>query len=233
MFKKTMPTGLPQCIRRSCCLWTSSQPISTDTSHDIAAQHTTWHYLDTLVIVVVNSLASRSRRAISATRPPRTATLGVHIRGTSRTTTASRRRIRRSGGTAASTGWRSEDGELGVIVTLAAGARGELRWALDLLEGEVRVVGVLEPVEAPLAAGLESSREGVALAAGADTAVLSAWQATELALAPVKEADAAAWHVDVEVIGAKITTGTGRLDDHGLASNRARGEGESGVDDRQ
>ena len=49
--------------------------------------------------------------------------------------------------------------ELGVVIPLATGARGELRWALDLLESEVWVVGVLEPVEAPLASWLESGRE--------------------------------------------------------------------------
>lgn len=104
---------------------------------------------------------------------------------------------------------------------------------MNLLEGELRIVGVLEPVEAPLAAGLERGRKGVALAAGADTAVLGAGETAKLPFATVKQADASAGHVEVEMVGAKITTSTGRLDDQGLARNRTRSECEAGINNRQ
>jgi len=54
---------------------------------------------------------------------------------------------------------------------LAAGFGCQLGRARHGLERDGRVVGPLEPVEAPLAAGLESRREGVAVRPAVDTSV--------------------------------------------------------------
>jgi hypothetical protein len=49
----------------------------------------------------------------------------------------------------------------------------------------------------------------------------------ELDFAAVEDADAAARHQDIELVGAKIATGVRRLDDHRLASDRTGGKGKS------
>jgi hypothetical protein len=118
--------------------------------------------------------------------------------------------------------------EVAVVVAAASGASDELGWALDLTEAEARVVGVLEPVEAPVAAGLEGVGEPIALVAGRDAAVALAGQTAELGSASVEDADAAAGDVEIEVVAAKITASAGGLDDHLLASNRTGCEGEPG-----
>ena len=117
--------------------------------------------------------------------------------------------------------------EHGIVITLASRDVSQRRGALDLLEGEVWVIGVLEPVEAPLAAVLEQLGERVALVAGADTAVSLSSQTAPLGGAAVEDADAAAGDLDVEVVVGEVATGVGRLDDHGLASDGAGGEGQT------
>jgi len=130
---------------------------------------------------------------------------------------------------AAATRGRSEDGVVAVVVALAAGAGNKFGRALDALEGEVRVVGVQEPVEAPVAAGLEGIGEAVALAARRDTAVTLAGQTAELGSATIEETNATTGNVQVEVVVAKVTARAGRLDNHDLAGHGARGEGEPEV----
>lgn len=58
-----------------------------------------------------------------------------------------------------------------VAVASAAGLGRDGRRAGDLLEVDVRVVGALEPVEAPVAPGLERLGEVVAVGARTDAAV--------------------------------------------------------------
>jgi hypothetical protein len=77
---------------------------------------------------------------------------------------------------------------------------------------------------------LEERGHLVALAARADAAVAFAGDTAELRRAAVEETDAAAGHLDVEVVAAQIATGVCRLDDHGLAGYGARGEGEAGIE---
>ena len=116
-----------------------------------------------------------------------------------------------------------------VIGSLAARLGNDLSRTLDLFEGEGRVVGVLEPVEPPLTSWLEGRREGIALTNGGDTAVLCPWEPSKLSGAPVKQTDTSAGHGYVEVIGAKVSTGAGALDNHGLAGYGAGGECEAWV----
>lgn len=123
----------------------------------------------------------------------------------------------------------SEGRERRVVVAAAVGAGDDLARALDLLKVEVGVVGVLEPVEAPLAAGLELGRERGALGPAGDAAVLRARQRPAvLARAAVEEADAAARHHQVEVVRAQVAARVGRLHHHGLAADGAGGEGDPG-----
>ncbi|KAH8168092.1 hypothetical protein CIB48_g129 [Xylaria polymorpha] len=118
-------------------------------------------------------------------------------------------------------------GEGAVVVAPAVRDGGKLGRASDLLEVDVGVVRVLEPVEAPVAAVAEGRGHvaGVALAAAADAAVLLARQGlTELAPAAVEEAHAAAGHQQVEVVVAEVAARVGALHDHGLARDRPRRE---------
>jgi len=104
----------------------------------------------------------------------------------------------------------------------------KLRGASDLSEVNIRVVGALEPVEAPVAAGLEGGGEAVARRLGGDTAVLLApagGGSAKLAGAGVEDANAAAGHGNIEVVVAEIAASVGGLDDHGLALDRAGLEG--------
>lgn len=119
-----------------------------------------------------------------------------------------------------------EDREARVVGPPAARAGNELGRALDLLEGEVRVVGVLEPIEAPVASGLETGRERGAFAPGADATVLSTGQTAELPGATVKETDTTARNVQIKMVGSKICAGAGRLNDHCLSCHGARSESE-------
>lgn len=107
-------------------------------------------------------------------------------------------------------------GEGGVVVALAAGDVGEGGRAGDLLEVDGRVVGVLEPVEAPVAAGAQGGGHvgRVALGAAADAAVLLAREGLPvLGAAAVEEADAAAGHQEVEVVVAQVAARVGALHD--------------------
>jgi hypothetical protein len=84
-----------------------------------------------------------------------------------------------------------EHRESAVVVADAAGDCDDLLGALDLLELNVGVVGVLEPVKAPLATILEKFGHGVALGAGRDTAIsLSREELAKLGGAAVEDAKA-------------------------------------------
>ncbi|KFY84265.1 hypothetical protein V500_09447 [Pseudogymnoascus sp. VKM F-4518 (FW-2643)] len=103
----------------------------------------------------------------------------------------------------------------------------------DALEGDGRVVGVLEPVEAPVAPGFEGRGEGVALAPRGDAAVLGAPPGGGRAVlggAGVEDAEAAAGHLGGVsggvLILAKVTTRIRRLHDHLLARHRAARKGQ-------
>lgn len=121
-------------------------------------------------------------------------------------------------------------GEGPVVAALAAGDGGEGGGAGDLLEGDAGVVGIEEPVEAPVAAGAQGGGHGggVAVGAAGDAAVLGARQRlAELAAAAVEGADAAAGHQQVELVAAQIAARVGALHDHRLAGYGAGGEGQS------
>lgn len=121
-----------------------------------------------------------------------------------------------------------EGREAGVVVTLASTDVEESLGALDLLKGEVRVVGVLEPVESPVATVLEKLGEAITLASRGDTAVLGTAEGlAELRGAAVEDTDTTAGHHEIEVVVAKITSSVGRLDDHLLALDGTSSEGQT------
>lgn len=119
--------------------------------------------------------------------------------------------------------------EARVVVALAAADVGESLGALDLLKGEVGVVGVLEPVETPVATVLEKLGELVAVASGRDTTVLSTAEAAaaELGGAAVEDTDTTTGHLEIEVVLTEVASGVGGLDNHGLALHGTSGEGET------
>jgi hypothetical protein len=85
-----------------------------------------------------------------------------------------------------------------IIRTHAARLIGDSQRTRDALEGDTRVVGPLEPVEAPVAAGFEGFGEGVAAAARGDAAVLRTPPGRGGAVllgAAVEDAEAAARHL--------------------------------------
>ncbi len=97
---------------------------------------------------------------------------------------------------------------------------GQCLGASNLLEGNTRVIRVLEPIEPPITSGLELRRETIALRARRDTAVLLApaiGRSTELRCARVEEAYAATGDSKVEVVVSKIATCVCGLNDHLLA----------------
>lgn len=100
-----------------------------------------------------------------------------------------------------------EDGEGRIIVAAAAGTLNQLVRTLDLLEGEVWVVRVVEPVEAPVAAVFEGVGHGLALVAARDAAVLLACDSAELGGAAVVDAEPAARHEEVEMVGSEVASG--------------------------
>ena len=188
-----------------------------------------------LAVIWIRHLASRSRnapRAPTISDPPTLcpflcrATRASSVSGI--LSRASRSRSGRCGSRTATRRSR-KNREVAVVGSLAARLGNDLSRALDLLEGEGRVVGVLEPVEPPLTSWLEGRREGIALTNGRDTAVLCPGEPSKLSGAPVKQTDTSAGHGYVEVIGAKVSTGAGALDNHGLAGYGAGGECEAWV----
>lgn len=121
-----------------------------------------------------------------------------------------------------------EGRELGVVVTLAAADIEEGLGALDLLKGEVGVVGVLEPVESPMATVLECLGEAVALASGRDATVLGTTESlAELRSAAVEDSNTSTRHHKIEVVLTEIASGVSGLNDHGLALDGTGGEGKS------
>jgi hypothetical protein len=168
--------------------------------------------------------ANASRRS----RPPFTTALAVERhRPRWRRRSSTSRRPRRCG---LLSGRSIKHGELRIITPHTARDGRQGTRAADLLERHVGVVRILEPVEAPVAPLLEERGHLVALAARADAAVAFAGDTAELRRAAVEETDAAAGHLDVEVVAAQIATGVCRLDDHGLAGYGARGECEPGTE---
>lgn len=119
--------------------------------------------------------------------------------------------------------------EARVVVADAAADVGESLGALDLLKGEVGVVGVLEPVETPVATVLEKLGELVAVASGRDTTVLSTAEAAaaELGRATVEDTDTTTGHLEIEVVLTEVASGVGGLDNHGLALHGTSSEGET------
>jgi hypothetical protein len=121
-----------------------------------------------------------------------------------------------------------EGRELGIVVTLAAADIEEGLGALDLLKGEVGVVGILEPVKSPMATVLESLREAVALASGGDATVLGTTESlAELRSATVEDSNTATRHHKIEVVVTEVASSVGGLDDHGLTLDGTGGEGKS------
>lgn len=119
--------------------------------------------------------------------------------------------------------------EARVVVADAAADVGESLGALDLLKGEVRVVGVLEPVETPVATVLEELGELVAVASGRDTTVLSTAEAAaaELGGAAIEDTDTTTGHLEIEVVLTEVASGVGGLNNHGLALHGTSSEGET------
>jgi hypothetical protein len=116
--------------------------------------------------------------------------------------------------------------ELGVVVTLAAADVEEGLGALNLLKGEVGVVGILEPVKSPLATILECLRKAVTLASGGDATVLGTTKSlAELRGATVEDSNTSTRHHKIEVVVTEIASSVGGLDDHGLALDGTGGEG--------
>lgn len=99
------------------------------------------------------------------------------------------------------------------LTPLAPRLLDQLGGAADLLERDGRVVGAAEPVEAPLAAGLEGVGEAVAVGARVDAAVAVApavGGGAPLVGAAVEDADAAAGHLGVSVwLGLGFAGGKG------------------------
>ena len=89
------------------------------------------------------------------------------------------------------------------------------------------VVSVVEPVEPPVAAVFEAGGETVALGPRRDASVALAGQAlAKLRGTPVKDAHTAAGYLKVELVAGEVAASVGGLDDHGLASDGAGGEGQ-------
>jgi len=114
-------------------------------------------------------------------------------------------------------------------LTNAVGLAGQLSGAINLLECDIWVVGVLEPVESPVAACLELLGETVAIRARGDTAVLLAptlRRSTPLGSAGIEDTHTTTGHGKIEVVLSEVTAGVGGLHDHLLAAHGSGREGQ-------
>ena len=115
------------------------------------------------------------------------------------------------------------------LVPDAAGLGGQLLGASDRLEADRWVISVLEPVEPPLASGLELRREAVAVRALRDAAVLLApaicWR-SPLSSTGVEDAYTSTGDSKIEVVVSKVATRVGSLHNHLLAGDGTGCEGQ-------
>lgn len=194
-----------------------------------------WADLHALGVVGVDNVAGRPRYAVGAPREALSAALSPLLSSATAGVSAARVAwVRGSGvlarrcGLARVSATRSgEDWEAAVVVPLAARLGDKFGRALDLPEGKARVVGVGEPVEPPMAPRLKSRGERRTLVSGGYAAVRGTGETAELGSASVKKPHATARHVQVEVVAAQVTTGAGRLNNHGLSGHRPGGEREA------